>query len=267
MATRRAGPPPRAAGAARPRYPIESVDNALRLLLAFRDGREMGVTEAAQLLGVAPSTAHRLLSMLQYRGLVAQDTARGTYSPGPALLELGLAVVKGLDIRELARPALERLVAETEETAQLAVLQGRDVLFLDCVESPKALRAGSRVGVTLPAECTAAGKAMLAQLPPEEVRALYAAGRLRALTPNSLRTREALEQELAETRRRGYAVNDVESEPGLKAVAAAIGGGEGARPAAITIAGPAERLPPERIQELAQRLRAAIADLPARHLA
>ena len=251
----------------KPRYPIESVDNALRLLLAFQERQEIGVTEASQLLGVAPSTAHRLLSMLQYRGLVVQDSTRGTYLPGPGLLELGLAVVKGLDIRARARPALEQIVRETEETAQLAVLQGRDVLFLDCVESPKALRAGSRVGMSLPAECTAVGKAMLAVLSPEELRALYPNGRLRTLTENSLRTREQLERELELTRRRGYAVNDVESEPGLKAVAAVVGGEPGQRLAAITVAGPAERLPAERVPGLAKLIVAAVDSLLAARLA
>jgi len=251
----------------KPRYPIESVDNALRLLLAFQDRKEIGVTEASQLLGVAPSTAHRLLRMLQYRSLVEQDSARGTYLPGPALLEVGLAVVKGLDIRARARPALERIVSETEETAQLAFLQGCDILFLDCVESPKALRAGSRVGVTLPAECTAAGKAMLALLSREQLRSLYPNGRLRTLTEHSLRTLEQLERDLELTRRRGYAVNDVESEPGLRAVAVVLGGESPQRSAAITLAGPVERLPEERIPGLAKAILAAIASVPTASLA
>ncbi len=244
-----------------PRYPIESVDAALKLLLMFRNTSEIGVTPASQALGVAPSTAHRLLRMLCYHGLVEQDTEKRTYLPGRALVEIGLSVVKGMDLRTRVRPVLERLARELDETVHLAVLQDRDVMFLDCVESEHVLRVGSRVGTVLPAECTAAGKAMLSALPQERLRNLYPNREIRRLTPRSLASRDDLERDLASTRRRGYAVNNFESEPGVKTVAVAIPGE--ARPwrAAIVAAAPGDRLPEERVKRVAEVLQQALEEL------
>src|SRR4029079_13414807 len=154
-------------------YPVESVDRALALLLLLRDRKSMSVSEASRAVGVGPSTAHRLLAALQYRGFVAQDLTTKAYGPGPVLLELGLSVVRGLDIRAQARPLMEALVREVGETAHLAILRGSDILFIESVESDKALRVANRAGMTLPAHATAAGKALLANLSPAELTALY----------------------------------------------------------------------------------------------
>src|SRR3954451_6402279 len=109
-------PPP-----AKPNYPVESVDRALALLLLLGERKSMSVSEASRAVGVAPSTAHRLLAALQYRGFVAQDPSTRAAGRGPVLLELGLSVVRGLDIRAQARPVMERLVREVGETAHLAI--------------------------------------------------------------------------------------------------------------------------------------------------
>ena len=246
-----------------PRYPIESVDAALKLLLMFRTQSEIGVTPASQFLGVAPSTAHRLLRMLCYHGLVEQDAETRAYLPGRALVEIGLSVVKGMDLRARVRPLLERLAAELDETVHLAVLQDREVMFLDCVECERVLRVGSRVGTTLPAECTAAGKAMLSELPAERLHQLYPDQELRHLTPHSLTTRDELDKDLELTRCRGYAVNNFESEPGVRTVAVAVPGEAKPWRAAITIAAPSDRLPEERIGIVAAVLRQALAELSA----
>jgi DNA-binding IclR family transcriptional regulator len=107
-----------------PNYPIESVDNALRLLLSLLERQSMTVSDASELLGVAPSTAHRLLAMLQYRGFVDQDKLTKRYRSGPVLLKLGLTAVRQMDLRQHARPVLERLSKEIAETVNLVVLQG-----------------------------------------------------------------------------------------------------------------------------------------------
>ncbi len=237
-----------------PKYPIESVDNALTLLLMLRDRDSIGVTEVSERLGVARSTAHRLLAMLQHHGFVQQDPVRKKYVAGPALLEVGLAALRDLDIRAHARPSLERLVAEIGETAHLVVLQETSVLFLDCVEGQMALRAGSRTGKTLPAHCTAAGKALLAELSEERVRELYPKERLSTLTPRSIATRTALVKELEAVRKRGYATNDSESEENLQAVAVAIRDAGGRARAAITVAAPDYRMSSEQVRTVADAI-------------
>jgi IclR family transcriptional regulator, acetate operon repressor len=210
--------PPRRA---KPAYPIESVDNALELLLLFREASAVRVSEAAERLGVARSTAHRLLAMLQYRGFIEQDATSRAYVAGPALLDTGLAAVRQMDSWRISRPVIERLSRELDESVHFGILQGTEVLFVDGVESTRPLRAGSRVGVRLPAHCTAAGKAMLARLSTEEVRTRFPP-RLAPKTSRSLTRRTALEAELEEVRRVGYATNFGESEDDLVALAAAV---------------------------------------------
>src|SRR5689334_5544354 len=92
-----------------PRYPIGSVDKALRLLSLFLTDDRIRVKDAAQMLGVATGTAHRLLAMLQYRGYVTQDVLTKVYTPGPMLVSIGVQAAQGHDIRSLARPRMEQL--------------------------------------------------------------------------------------------------------------------------------------------------------------
>lgn len=226
----------------RPSYPIESVDNALRLLHMLRGRSHIRVSEASSSIGVARSTAHRLLAMLQHHGFVRQDPFSRAYVAGPALLDFGLAILRDRDIRTHARPFLEALSRETGETVHLIVLQGRDVLFLDCVESPKAVRVGDRTGLLLPAHCTSAGKALLATLPPERLRALYPEERVPGLTRRSIRTRARLERELCLVRERGYATNFGETEEDIGSVGVVIRDRQGTPRAALSVAAPTSRL-------------------------
>ena len=226
---------------AAPKYPIESVDNALRLILALRETPLLSVQQASSELGVAPSTAHRILAMLRHRGFVEQDPDTRGYRAGPTLVEVGLSALRDLDIRRDARPDLERLVAELDETAHLTVLRGTRVLFIDGIESSRVLRAAARIGHSLPAHATASGNAMLAALPDEVLLERYPHERLEGVTKRTVTSRRSLLRRLAEIRERGYAVNDGESEDDVVAVAAAIRTREGASRGAITVAGPATR--------------------------
>ena len=211
-----------------PAYPIASVDNALRLLMLFRDTPRVRLSEASEHLGVAHSTAHRLMAMLAYHGFVRQEPGSRAYVAGPALVEIGLAAVRELDIRLHARPVLESLAASLGETVHLAVLEGGNVRYLDAVESPRALRVASRTGSALAANCTASGKAMLAELPDAEVSAIFAGqDTLSALTGRSITSCARLLAELREVRARGCAVNVEESEEGVASVAVAVRGPPG----------------------------------------
>ncbi len=244
-----------------PAYPIESVDNALRLLLLVETHPTLRVTEASAVLNVAPSTAHRLLAMLQYHGLVRQDPATKTYGPGAALLRLGLSVVRDLDIRQAARPVAERLSSELGETIHVVILQGNEVLFLDCVESTKALRVVSRVGALLPAHCTSVGKALLAELPRQKLRALYPESKLSGLTPHSITTRSQLESELEIVRGRGYSTSAGESEEGVSSVGVAIRGHSSRVMAGLSAAAPLSRLSEQQAEAMGDRLKQAAAEI------
>jgi DNA-binding IclR family transcriptional regulator len=239
-----------------PAYPIASVDNALRLLVLFRDRPRVRLSEASEYLGVAHSTAHRLMAMLAFHGFVRQEPDSRAYVAGPVLTEIGLAAVRELDIRLHARPALEQLAAALGETAHLAVLEGDTVRYLDAVESPRALRVAARTGTTLAANCTASGKALLAELPDAEVTALFPGqAALTALTGRSITTRPRLLAELAWVRERGSAVNVEESEDGVASVAVAVHGPRLAPAAALAVSGPVSRLTGEVIGRIEAELR------------
>jgi IclR family transcriptional regulator, acetate operon repressor len=247
-----------------PAYPITSVNNALRLLLTFRDRPQLALSDASAYLGVAHSTAHRLLAMLAYHDFVRQERGRRVYVAGPALIEIGLAAVRQLDVRSHARPVLEKLAAETEETVHLARLDGAMVLYLDGIESTRAVRVTVRTGNTLPAHCTASGKALLAVLSVDEVRAIYPGRRaLPGTTERSITRRTDLERELAAVRERGYATNDEESEEGVASLAMAVrGSGPGAL-ASLSVSLPVQRLAANR-KRIVAALRSAVDDLTGR---
>jgi IclR family acetate operon transcriptional repressor len=238
-----------------PNYPIGSVSNALRLLLMFRDDPLIRVSEASSALGVAPSTAHRLLAMLEYHGFVQQDPATRGYRAGPAVIDIGLSAVRSIDVRAHLLPYMERLCDEVDETVQLIVLEGADCLFLEAVESRQVVRTSSRVGVRLPAHTVSGGKALLAELPADRLRELYPSPRLEGRTPRSIRTRAALEAELARIRDLGFAVNLGESEAEVGAVGVVVRDTLGHPRAALAISAPLSRIQGERVAELAEALK------------
>lgn len=216
---------------------IEAVDRALVLLTLLGERGALSVTEAARELGVAPSTAHRLLTTLTYRGFAVQDSRR-VYHPGPSLLEPSRNhAVRALP--RVLRPYLQALFAGTGETVHVMALLGPDVVFLDGVEGTQALRVGLRTGTRMPAYCTSGGKAMLAELEPAEVDALHARG----LTPwpgEPIADLAGLHRELDQVRSQRFGLNHDESEPGVTAIGASLGRVEGQR-AAFSVAVPTSR--------------------------
>ena len=221
---------------------LTSVDNALWLLQLVGERQALRVAEVADLLGVARSTAHRLLSALRRRDFVLQDRPNGAYRPGPALTAVGLAAISRIDIRRVARPILEELQEETTETASLAVLEGTNIRFVDFVESARAVRVGNRTGLVRLAHTSAVGKAILAELPLADLERRYPEEALATQTSASVASREALFAELAEIRQQGYALNWEESVEGTSAVAVALRDPTGSPVAAVAMAAPSSRM-------------------------
>lgn len=242
-------------------YPIESVDNALRLLLLLRQRSRVGVTEAARYLGVAPSTAHRLLAMLRHHGFATQDSDRG-YRCGPVFGEVGITERSGPSLRALVHPRLELLSRQLNETVHLVVRHGTMTTFVDGVEAAHALRVGSRVGMSLLAHSTAGGKVLLAQLSPAQLKALYPRGLPAGYGP-AVTELAQLRRQLAAARRLGYAVNQEESERGIVGVAVCLRDARGRVRGALAGAMPSARCPKERIPEVASALRACAEGLAA----
>lgn len=249
-------PSPAPAG---PAYRLSSVDHALELLLLFRSRPALRVSEVADQLDVARSTAHRLLNMLVHRQFAVQDPATRAYRPGPRLVEIGLAAVGALDVRTRMRPYLSEVAARTGETCSLLVLEGDMVHFIDSIESHQTVRVGSRFDSRMPAHATSAGKAMLATLPTDEVLASYPNEKLVAVTDRTISTRSQLLSELSRVRAAGYAVNFEESETGLCAVGMAVPDNDGRPAAGVTVAGPLQRMTPAHVQVIVRELRGTVA--------
>ena len=207
----------------RPGALIGAVDNVLRLLRLFEDHEMIRVNQVARDMGLSRSTVHRMLATLSHHQFVEQDEHSRAYRPGPALVDIGLAVVSKIDIRAISHTALMELRDLTGETAHLGIMRGdTSVLFLDSVESDRMVRTGSRTGRILPAHATATGKVLLAERTDEQIAALYPSGLPEAPTPRALTALEELLEQIAEVRRLGYAVNHGESEDDVAAVAAAV---------------------------------------------
>jgi len=231
---------------------LGSVDNALRILELLGQQSAVRVMDVADRLGVARSTAHRLLTALMRRGFVVQDAAK-VYHRGPAFAAAGFGSDGVPLIRSAVRPHLEALGDEVDETCHLAVLEGNGARFIDVVESRHVLRVGSRIGMLLPAPATAAGKTLLAELSSADIFALYPRGLpgMRA----DLARRTTLQRELAMVRRNGYATNFDESERGVTAVAVRLEDGDGLAVASVAVACPSARCPRSRVDVLIEALR------------
>lgn len=213
----------------RPPYAIASVDSALHLAQLLQQEGSLSVSEAAELLGVARSTAHRLFAMLVYRDVAEQGPDR-RYRPGPVLGRA--ATAPALELRRAALPHMQLLVARVNETVSLQVRVGTDVRFVESVECDRALRVGDRSGKVLPAHQVAGGKVLLAALPDDVLAELYAGSDVDL---------PRLRKQLALARVRGWAVNDRETEDDVTAVGVAVPGTDGRPVGALSVAAPSAR--------------------------
>ncbi|TSE15947.1 IclR family transcriptional regulator [Arthrobacter sp. KBS0703] len=225
----------------RPTYSIEAVDNALQLLQLLRDGGALRLKDAAEELGVAPSTAHRLLAMLVYRGFAVQDETR-RYAPGPAMGvgPAGLGWTRLL--RSLAQPHMELLSGRLNETVNLMVRVGTKVRFLATVEGENVLRVGDRQGTVMPANKTSGGKAMLAELEPHMIEQLFRSSNAE-IGGDTIPATEypAFLRELESIRSNGFAANFEGTEEGVSALGIALHNRHGQVVGAISVATPATR--------------------------
>ena len=236
---------------------VRSVDRAAALLLALGDSQgEAGVTELARRLGLHKSTASRLLATLQKRGLVEQDDETGKYRLGLVVIRLAERAERTLDLRGIAGPELERLARVTHETTGLGILDGDSMLTVAQADGPNLIAVGDWTGRATPLHCVASGKVLLSALAEREVLRIVRRG-LDRYTERTIVELEPLLEELARTRRRGYATAIGEYELGLNAVSAAVHDARGHVVAAVDIWGPAFRLTPRRIPELAAQAREA----------
>lgn len=221
---------------------LSSVATAIHLLKAFSEEQvDIGISELSRKLGVAKSTVHRLAATLTAEGLLEQDRETEKYRLGIALFRLGALVRRRMDISSQGRPFLYALREKTNETVHLAILDGPEIMYVYNLESTQAIRMRSDLGVRKPAYCTAEGLAILAFQPQSVIDAVIAQG-LTARTPQTITDPAKLTKALAAVRQRGCAIEDEESEIGMRGISAPIRNDLGEVIAAVGLAGPVTRL-------------------------
>jgi IclR family KDG regulon transcriptional repressor len=249
---------------ARSPYQVQVLDRALAILdLLSADGPDLSLGEVSDKLALHKSTVHRLIMVLERHKLIERNSINGRYRLGLKLFELGTRAVSQLDLRERARPVLERLVLETSETVHLGILDDTEVLYLDKVEPARSVRMSSSVGRRNPAYCTAMGKSILAYLPEAQVEAIVRKHGLKAMTANTITSLLELKAELAAIRERGYAVDNEEIEEGVRCVGCVVRDFSGGPIAAISVSGPAFRISREKAKSLSRPVVAAANALSA----
>lgn len=202
---------------------VSSVVRALGILQAFAQAEgALSLGELSARVGMPKSSVHRLVSTLEREGFLSRHAETGRYQLGLAVLKLAGPALASIDLRQVARPALEGLARELQDTVHLAVLDRGEVIYIDKIESPSRVQMVSHIGGRCPAHCTGLGKAMLAYLSEDEVGRIVEERGLSALTPATITSTDSLRVELQAIRARGYAVDEGEHEAMVRCVAAPI---------------------------------------------
>ena len=218
--------------------------------------RPMRFTDVLAVSGQPRGTLHRQLSHLVQEGLLELGPDHA-YRPGLRLLKLASASWARNEFRAVAAPFLEMLHRETGETVHLGVLRGREIIYLDKVESRQAVRMNSQIGNASPAYCTGVGKAALSALDAQALDGLLSGLEFRRFTPQTITDRPALLAELAEIRASGAAFDREEHEPGIRCVAAPVFDAGRSLVAGVSVTGPAYRVGQQQLDDWAPRVRRA----------
>lgn len=244
------------------KYDVAVVHKALDILEALAESDGLSLKELVQLTGIPKTSAFRLINTLEGRGYIDRKDG-GAYVVGPRALRLEDGAAKRLDLRAIARPHLELIRNEFGDTVNLAVLRGNLVVYIDVVEGSNVFRFVETPGSLGPVHATALGKAMLAHLPAQELDSLLEEVDFRPLTAKTITDPDRFRAELARCAARGYAVDDEETEPGARCVAAAILDAAGRPLAALSLSGSRDRLQGESLAAATRAVRTAAAAISA----
>jgi DNA-binding IclR family transcriptional regulator len=230
----------------------QTLARGLRLLDAIADNREgVAVRDLAAAVGLPRSIVQRLLHTLEAEGFLERHPSQVGFRLSIKLWSLGCTAVRRLNVRDVARPVLEDLARKTNEMVKIGVLDGQDVVYMDGIECPQAVRAYVPIGGRLPAHSIATGKAILAYLPADKLATTTSAG------VNA----EALSKELERTRKRGYAINRGERDQEVSAVAAPLFDAHGDAIGSVGVIMPSSRLSSAKIIQLGAWVAAAAAEI------
>lgn len=242
------------AEAASPQY-VPALRKGLALLELLAEHGSMSLAQVERESGLNRTMAYRLLRVLGELGYVEHDPVRHQFGLGARLLGLGAATAERMNLTEIARPCLDAARSDLQETVTLGILAGNQVIYLGMLPGADALDLAAPMSLRDAAHATSAGKAILAFLPEaQRANRLATLTPLPAITPSTIVDLQALDQDLAQTRERGYALEDEENTPGVRGVAVPVLDIRGLPVAALALAGPVERIDFARADRMAARL-------------
>jgi DNA-binding IclR family transcriptional regulator len=234
---------------------VQSIDRAIDILRSFTEFEpELRVTELAHRLELHKSTVSRILATLQKGGLVSKNPESGKYRLGLGLIGLAGVALGRLDVRGVAQPYLNNLVAFTQETVNITVVEGHECVNIERARSPQPIRYEGWIGRRTPMHCTAAGKVLLAHLPVEK-RAVRLALPLAEYTSKTVTDGQKLEDNLTLVHHQGYAIVHEEFEEGFSGIAAPIFNHDAQVVAAIAVSGPTYRMGPGKVENFINPLK------------
>ena len=230
---------------------VQSLTRGLSILEALaRAEGGITLTDVAQRVTLPPSTTHRLLSTLERMGYVYQAGDLGLWYVGLQAFTVGAGFLANRDFVAQSHSYLRRLMEQAGETANLAILDGTEAVFIAQVQCREMMRILVKLGSRVPLHASGVGKAIFAALPDEQVDAIFKVKGLPRITEHTITSPETMWAALKVIRQRGYSFDDEEHAPGTRCVAATVYDEHAEPLGAISIAGPATRLPDERIRQL-----------------
>jgi IclR family acetate operon transcriptional repressor len=238
---------------------VQALERALALLMALARSDRASLTELSLRSGIPASSAHRLLMTMQADRFVAFDDTTGDWSIGVEAFRTGSSFVRRNQVTEVARDTMRGLVEQTGESANIAMPDRGEVVFVGQVESTQPIRAFFAPGVRTPMHASGIGKALLATMPRAKAERTLLATGLRAFTPRTLASPQALFEDLDRIRDRGWSVDDEERNLGMRCVAAPIFNAYGEAVAGISVSGPSGRIDADRVGEFGPMVRRAAA--------
>lgn len=231
---------------------VQSVTRALSLLeILAREDSTISISDLSKKSKLKLTTVHRLLYTMMHKGFVEQDSITLRYRLGLKAFEIGNAALSFMDLRTVARPFLKQLADRVNETTNLAILDGAEVVYVDQLESTNIVivKMFARVGSRGPAYCTGTGKVLLADLPVDELKKRLSQVKFIKFTEQTITDVDTFISKLVQVKKDGYALDFSERDEGVTCVAAPIRNYEYSVHAAISVSGPAHRMTMERINQ------------------
>jgi DNA-binding IclR family transcriptional regulator len=245
------------------RASVKSLVKALKILKMFEFSKpKWTVKELSDTLGYHKSSIQRLTSTLETEGFIErsqEDKAR--YQLGPQMRYLSNAAIQNVDLRQIARPFLERLSRLTQEVVHLCVVEQLQCYYIDKIDSPRSIRLVTHVGQRLHLHCTGVGKVLMSGMSPSDLDRVIQDKGLPAFTPNTITIRDRLMEELKRIRYAGIAYDSEEFEIGLKCIAGPIINSQGKVIAAVSVSGPTQRLSSRVIDEFSTYVKEAAREI------